>query len=228
METVLEGISFSIDRGLLGAVLRVPPDGREAGRVEEMARQAEAAGSPSAVYRASRLTRVRADGVDLDGIPFDGSLLTENLAGLETAFPFIATCGARLEEWACSFSDMLDRFRADVIATIALGSAVESLKKHIAELHHTGPLSMMNPGSLEVWPMEEQRKLFALFGESAARIGVALTDSLLMRPLKSLSGILFASDEEFVNCGRCLRADCPARRAPFDGHAGTAGCRGGR
>lgn len=228
MATVLEGIPFSIDRDLLAAALREPPGSREVGRVEEMARQAEAAGSPSAVYRASRLTRVRADGVDLDGIPLDGPLLTEKLAGLQTAFPFIATCGARMEEWAGSYSDMLDRYRADVIATIALGSAVESLKKHIRELHDTGSLSMMNPGSLGAWPLEEQRKIFALLGDSAARIGVALTDSLLMKPLKSLSGILFASDEEFVNCGRCPRADCPARRAPFDGHAGTTrGC-GGR
>ena len=133
-----------------------------------------------------------------------------------------------MEEWVHSYSDMLDRFRADVIATIALGSAVESLKKHIAELHDTGPLSMINPGSLEAWPMEEQRKLFAILGESAARIGVALTDSLLMKPLKSLSGILFASDQGFINCGRCPRADCPARRAPFDGHTGTTGGCGGR
>ena len=34
METVLEGISFSIDRGLLGTALWLPQDGREAGSVE--------------------------------------------------------------------------------------------------------------------------------------------------------------------------------------------------
>jgi len=46
----------------------------------------------------------------------------------------------------------------------------------------------MNPGSLEDWPLTEQRVLFALLGDPQAAIGVRLTDSLLMcRPRRSLA-----------------------------------------
>ncbi len=226
METILEGIALAIDRNLLRSALRLSPEGREAEHVEHLTREAEAAGRPGAVYRAASIERVRADGADIDGMDFEGSLIAENLAGLEQAFPFIATCGPELEVWANSFTDMLERFRADVIASFALASAVDSLKNNIEGRYATGTLSMMNPGSLDAWKITEQKKLFALFGSSAEQIGVSLTESLLMRPVKSLSGILFSSSEEFVSCSRCARAYCPARRAPFDGREGRAngGC----
>ncbi|HSV95761.1 MAG TPA: hypothetical protein VLM75_02375 [Spirochaetota bacterium] len=217
MDTVLESITLTIDRDAIRSALRISPEGREAGRVESMTREAEAAGRPAAVYRAARIDRVRADGADIEGIAFDGDLIAENLAGQAHAFPFIATGGPEIEAWANSYTEMLERFRADAIATFALASAVDSLKSHILDRHNGGPLSMMNPGSLDGWRIAEQKKLFALFGASAERIGVSLTDSMLMRPLKSLSGILFFSSEGFINCSRCPRARCPARMAPFNG-----------
>ncbi len=226
MDTVLEGITLTIDRDALRSALRVAPEGREADRVESMTREAETAGRPAAVYRAANIDHVRADGADIEGIAFDGELIAENLAGQAYAFPFIATGGAEIEAWANSFTEMLERFRADVIATFALASAVDMLRNHIEDRHSGGPLSMMNPGSLEGWRIAEQKKLFALFGASADRIGVSLADSMLMRPLKSLSGILFSSSEGFINCSRCKRAYCPARRAPFNGEESGAlgGC----
>jgi hypothetical protein len=37
-----------------------------------------------------------------------------------------------------------------------------------------------------------------------------------MVPRKSISGILFPSEEGFQSCQLCERASCPGRRAPFD------------
>jgi hypothetical protein len=45
-----------------------------------------------------------------------------------------------------------------------------------------------------------------------------LTDSLLMVPRKSISGILFPSEEGFVACQLCERERCPGRKAPFSGN----------
>ena len=73
----------------------------------------------------------------------------------------------------------------------------------------------MNPGSLPDWPISQQRPLFDLVGK-AAEIGVHLTDSYLMRPLKSVSGILFATDVTYENCQLCPVERCPNRRAPYD------------
>ena len=55
-------------------------------------------------------------------------------------------------------------------------------------------------------------------GNAAKSISVTLTESSLMRPLKSVSGILFPCDEAFVSCSRCARDKCAGRRAPYERH----------
>ena len=75
----------------------------------------------------------------------------------------------------------------------------------------------MSPGSLEDWPITEQTKLFSIFGDTERLIGVRLTDSMLMVPRKSISGILFPSEEGFTSCQLCDRERCPGRKAPYSG-----------
>ncbi len=77
----------------------------------------------------------------------------------------------------------------------------------------------MNPGSAnyDVWPIAQQRPLFALFGGATDDIGVRLTESHLMVPDKSVSGVMFTSSSGYVNCHACDRENCPNRRAPFLG-----------
>jgi len=79
----------------------------------------------------------------------------------------------------------------------------------------------MNPGSgdVDTWPIEQQTELFALLGgtdEVRKHSGVELTDSFLMIPNKSMSGILFPTETDFRSCQVCHRAACPSRSAPFD------------
>jgi hypothetical protein len=74
----------------------------------------------------------------------------------------------------------------------------------------------MSPCSLEDWPITEQAKLFSLFGDTEKAIGVRLTERMLMLPRKSISGILFPSEEEFKACRLCPREKCPSRRAVYD------------
>ena len=74
----------------------------------------------------------------------------------------------------------------------------------------------MSPGEVSDWPTEEQARLFALLGDTRQLIGVELTDSLLMVPTKSVSGILFSTDSGFVSCQLCPQEQCHERRAPYD------------
>jgi len=76
----------------------------------------------------------------------------------------------------------------------------------------------MSPGSgdVDVWPIEQQRELFALFGGGAKDIGVELTDSYLMIPNKTVSGIRFPAGTDFRTCQVCRREICESRSAPFD------------
>jgi predicted transcriptional regulator len=74
----------------------------------------------------------------------------------------------------------------------------------------------MAPGSLEDWPIEEQKPLFVILGDVETSIGVRLTENLVMVPTKSISGIYFPTEISFYSCQLCPRKDCISRKAAFD------------
>jgi hypothetical protein len=76
----------------------------------------------------------------------------------------------------------------------------------------------MNPGSgpADTWPIRQQKELFSLFGDVEAAIGVRLTESFLMIPNKTVSGLVFATESDFATCSLCPRDVCRNRRAPYD------------
>jgi hypothetical protein len=45
---------------------------------------------------------------------------------------------------------------------------------------------------------------------------VELTDSFLMVPNKSVSGLRFPTETSVENCQLCPREVCPGRRTPYD------------
>jgi hypothetical protein len=47
-------------------------------------------------------------------------------------------------------------------------------------------------------------------------LDVSVLSSGLIDPLKSTSGIFYASDEEFESCAICPRGNCETRQMPFD------------
>ena len=53
--------------------------------------------------------------------------------------------------------------------------AREIYVKRVEARYEPGKLSSMSPGSLEDWPISQQRPLFSLFGDVEAKIGVKLT-----------------------------------------------------
>jgi hypothetical protein len=73
----------------------------------------------------------------------------------------------------------------------------------------------MSPGRLEDWPIEEQKPLFSLLGGKERKIGVQLTDSCLMLPAKTVSGLAYASEVSFESCKLCPRPACEGRKAAY-------------
>jgi hypothetical protein len=128
----------------------------------------------------------------------------------------VATCGTELHEWAAAHDDILLRYYADGIGEVALRGALALLQAHLVEQFRLGRTATMSPGSLPDWPIQAQRPLFALLGHPEESIGVQLTDSLLMVPTKSVSGIRFPTEQTFASCQLCPREGCPGRQAPYD------------
>jgi len=112
-------------------------------------------------------------------------------------------------------SDLLENFYLDTIGNVALTSARKQLKRHRESQFALEKISSMAPGSLADWPIEEQAPLFKLLGDVETSIGVTLTDSLLMLPAKSISGIYFPTEVSFFSCQLCPRERCESRKAKY-------------
>jgi hypothetical protein len=121
-----------------------------------------------------------------------------------------------LQEWSNQYSDMLLNFWADMIKAMALTAATSAMSEHLQKHYMPGPLGTMNPGSLTDWPISEQKAFFHLFGDDQNPIGIRLSSTCLMTPNKSVTGLQFNTESQYVNCQLCPRVDCPGRRAPYD------------
>jgi len=149
---------------------------------------------------------------------FTSRALRVNLDEVERVFAYVATCGGELDSMPVASGDVFGQFCRDTIKEMALWAALSHLYVHLTETHQLGALASMNPGSGEanVWPIEQQEDLFAFLGDVQGSIGVALTDSCLMVPNKSVSGIFYPSESGFESCQLCRQERCSHRRAPFD------------
>ncbi len=151
---------------------------------------------------------------------FVSKVLRANLDEVERVFPYVATCGQELDAISIESDDIFGQFCRDTLKEMALHAAMSHLVTHLKEAYARETLASTNPGSgdINVWPIEQQRELFAFFGDVPESIGVVLTDSCLMVPNKSVSGLFYPSEDGFQSCQLCHREKCPGRRAPFDPH----------
>ena len=74
-----------------------------------------------------------------------------------------------------------------------------------------------SPGYCD-WPLTDQKKLFSFF--DSFQLNVKLTDSCLMQPRKSISGVFGVISPDmslpahpYNPCSECERFDCIARRS---------------
>jgi hypothetical protein len=130
----------------------------------------------------------------------------------------VATCGREVEEKPTNKDDLLNTFWWDTIKEELLRVAIEHLRRHLHKTYRLNNTSQMSPGSgdIAVWPIEEQKLLFGLLGDVKKNLGVELTDSCLMIPGKTISGIIFPTEKDFQSCQVCRRKNCPSRQKPFD------------
>jgi len=212
---ILENIPFHVEEQSFLELFRIPPRSRQADKFSLLLRQAYRIAAPKAAYLVSEVCRFAEDAIEIGGVRLQSRLLCDNLVKAGMTFPFVATCGAELEAWSLGVQDIIHAFWADGIMFMALGCAIGALEAELRAANGKGVLSSMNPGSLPEWPLSEQAHIFALLGESAATVGVRLMENMSMRPLKSISGIYFMSEEGFCNCERCSRERFITRRASY-------------
>lgn len=171
---------------------------------------------PKAAYKLCYIEKKLKDAVIVEGMRLKSKVLRKNLDPVERLFPYVVTIGARLGEALRQIDDPLEKYYLDVIGNAALAAARKYLHGHLCTKFALENISFMSPGSLPDWPLEAQSQLFQLLSDVENAIGVHLTQSLLMIPTKSVSGIYFQTEVSFLSCQLCQRGSCPGRKARYD------------
>jgi hypothetical protein len=189
---------------------------------EEELAEAQGLIEPAACWATVPVREVRHEKVVLaNSARIGGGPVAAVIGGADDLVVAVCTVGARISERIDDYSRDKDLFRGMMLSDLA-SYAVDLLRQELCELieeeaerrglHVSTPLS---PGESE-WPVSEQAILFSLL--DAGRIGVILTPSMIMRPLKSLSLIMGTGSrpmgsEGQTNCDFCtIRDRCAHRR----------------
>ncbi len=148
-----------------------------------------------------------------------GSIISRQLRN-STAFAFfIATAGIEFQQLLDEMkheNDMVKMFIADAVGSVIAEKTAdcmeEELQKRIAICgwKHTNRFS---PGYCG-WHVSQQQLLFLLF-RTAEPCGVRLTESSLMMPIKSVSGVIGLGESVRkldYSCGLCDLKTCYKRR----------------
>ena len=213
---VLDDIELHIDRPHLFQRLGMDPADGLGGELEALVAEVEGVGRPRAMYRIAGVDRRAEAETVIDGVTFASRVLAVNLEKAHRVFPYVISCGTELQAWSDGLGDPLAQYWAETIKELSLGCATAFFLAEVEKAFQVGASSIMNPGSLPDWPLPQQGPLFRLLGDVTGAIGVTLSESFVMMPTKSVSGILFPTTSDFASCQLCPREECPNRHATYD------------
>ena len=147
--------------------------------------------------------------------------MTKTLGPCKKAKVFVATVGSEVEKEIQKLTDdnrMSEASILDAIASVAIENTVDQFQTMVDdELSDEGKHTTLrfSPGYCD-WPIQEQRKVFQVV--DGEKIDVSLTDTCLMHPRKSVSGVFGISDDKdgkrrnLNPCSQCGMKHCTARR----------------
>ncbi len=216
---LIDDVPFEPDLDEIAEQIRLDAYPELEGQVRDLCERSRRSARPKAVYRIVTVDECADQQVRIGGQSFRSEALAGNLRDIDRVVAYVATCGAEIAGLDLSNYDPLSEYWHSILKEGALRAVTARLYDAVEHEHGFADLSQMNPGSAnyDVWPIAQQRPLFALFGGATDDIGVRLTESHLMVPDKSVSGVMFTSSSGYVNCHACDRENCPNRRAPFLG-----------
>ena len=147
-----------------------------------------------------------------------GKIITASLREATSFAVFVATVGNGFDRWnraIQSEDDMVRAFFADSLGSVLAEACVAVMLVDIEREMTKQGLFISNsysPGYCD-WRLEEQDKLFSFFPEQFC--GVTLTESCLMLPIKSVSGIIGIGKDvkkRLYSCEVCTMTTCIKNR----------------
>lgn len=157
--------------------------------------------------------------LSVNGIDFNpGRIISPFIYGADKYMFFVATAGAEFQELQDEYNNLNDIYREyllDAVGSELAEAVVRYLCETIkctAESCGWGTSFPYSPGYCG-WKVGEQQKLFRLFPEYPC--GIRLTESSLMYPIKSVSGIVATGlniKPQKYGCELCRKKDCYKNR----------------
>ena len=153
-----------------------------------------------------------------DGTKIGGGPVVPVIKGAVEIILGICSIGPAVEEQTREYMKNKNMFKGVILDSLASWAVDKTRKKfcnwitkniHMNEGYRTS--IMLSPGESE-WLITEQSVIFKLLKQEAQEIGVRLTESMLMIPLKSLSLLIGAGPnhlgkEDGSSCEFCLQKD---------------------
>jgi len=122
-----------------------------------------------------------------------GRIIGRQIKGLEAVAVFACTAGADISDVSKRFlekGDLIQGYIFDTIGSVTVESAMDTIQQQIAEKERREGRKITNrfsPGYCG-WHLRAQHQLFSLLPQNFC--GITLTESALMQPIKSVSGII--------------------------------------
>jgi hypothetical protein len=160
----------------------------------------------------------RNDGLIVEDVFFKmDKIVTGQIKKSECIALFVATIGSEMEKWSKRLlieGDPVMSYLVDTIASITVENVVNYLHNYIEKEMLKKGLKITNrysPGYCN-WSVSEQQLLFSLLPSNFC--GITLTESSLMIPIKSVSGVIGigrrVKRKEYL-CNKCGFKDCTYR-----------------
>jgi len=175
---------------------------------------------PQCSYVIKDVERVEGTRVFLEDVIFESRVIAQLMQRCQKAAIFAVTIGGLLElkvKRLVEKRQVLEAAIVDAIGSDAADKLAETIHSQIGEIASAQGLNVslrFSPGYCD-WDIAQQKMVFqAMNGHS---LGIRLTDSCLMVPRKSVSGIIGMSScngelEKWNPCKTCDQSDCPGRR----------------
>jgi hypothetical protein len=203
----------------LGYPAEVSPKARIADRIEAVAQVAVGALQPRGVYSVHAVTAQTAHRIEVGGVAIRGEV-AGFMGPVERIAIVAATVGDGISELAKTYArngDSLDAWIADAVGSWAAEAAADAVMERVAARLGPGEAATLRycPGYCGM-AIDQQRVLLGLVDADAA--GIVLLPSMLMRPLKSVCGVVGVgpagrSEEAPTSpCDICDRVGCHMRR----------------
>lgn len=179
---------------------------------------------PAAIYKDVKILENLLDKVTVEeGVTFKSPHLASLLDGAERLVVMCHTIGPDLENAVTSLQDKGDvatAFALDLYGSVAvslLGRNVFSFLQERARRDGFETTVHMSPGQLD-WSVRDQVGIFRLLNPEV--IGVVLTPSFMMKPVKSSTAVFGYGPAEKIKKGALACERCPKRHhCTFRGNA---------